>query len=307
MDGEIAAAGAVVWRPAERDRTGKTVEIALVHRPRYDDWSLPKGKQARDERSRAAAAREVAEETGLRTALGRHLGRTRYRVTRPEPATRVVAYKVVEYYAARALGGSFQPGDEVDALRWVSPEAAPELLSYEHDERIVAAFTALPPDTTTVLLLRHAKAGSRAEWAGPDSQRPLSSNGRHQVPAIAALSALYGVSRVYSAPLVRCVETVRPVADSAGVPVAEEPLLSEEGYVGNEDAALARLLEIAGAGGTPVVCSQGGVIPDLVSRVAGAAGLAVGDVASKKGSVWALFFVRDSEPRLVAADYVAQP
>lgn len=303
MPREITAAGAVVWR---RDAHGAP-EIALVHRPRYDDWSLPKGKLDRDESTRAAAVREVAEETGFRVALGRHIGRTTYPVTRPEPAT-----KVVEYYVARALDGSFEPGDEVDELRWLSVEAARELLSYDHDRQVLDAFTALPHDTTTLLLVRHAKAGSRDEWDGPDAERPLSVNGRHQLPAIHALCGLYGASRVHSAPVVRCVDTVRGVADALGVPVVEEPLLSEVGYVGAEQAAVARLLEIAGAGGTPVVCSQGGVIPDLVSRVAGAAGLPVGEVEAKKASVWALFFTcedttPEGRPHLVAADYIPQP
>ncbi|HEY7595173.1 MAG TPA: NUDIX domain-containing protein [Actinophytocola sp.] len=302
MAGEITAAGAVVWRRGAREAP----QIALVHRPRYDDWSLPKGKLERGESTREAAAREVAEETGFRVALGHHVGRTRYRVTRPEPAT-----KVVEYYAARPLDGSFEPGDEVDELRWLAPDAAKELLSYDHDRRIVDAFTALPHDTTTLLLVRHAKAGSRASWDGPDDERPLSVNGRHQLPPIHTLCGLYGASRVHAAPLVRCVETVRAVAESLGVAVTEEQLLSEAGYTGNEDAALARLLDIAGAGGTPVVCSQGGVIPDLVSRVAGAAGLPVGELAAKKASVWALFFTCDDHadggPRLVAADYIPRP
>ena len=108
---------------------------------------------------------------------------------------------------------------------------------------------------------------------------------------------------MHSAPLVRCVDTVRPVADSLGVAVTVEPLLSEEGYAGNEAAAAPRLLEIAADGGTPVVCSQGGVIPDLVSRVAEAAGMDLGEVVSKKASVWALFFTTSDGPRLVAADY----
>jgi 8-oxo-(d)GTP phosphatase len=317
MSDVIAAAGAVVWRPSPGDRAGsasrddradRTAEVALVHRPRYDDWSLPKGKLDPGESCRMAAVREVAEETGFRVALGRYLGQTRYEV--PGPAAGGPAAKVVTYYAARAVAGAFEPGDEVDELRWLPPEEALSLLSYRHDQRILAEFTALPHDTTTLLLLRHAKAGRRAEWTGPDARRPLSENGHRQLPGINTLSALYGVTRVYSAPLVRCVDTVRALADTLGVPVVEEPLMSEEGYVGNEDAAVARLLEIAGAGGTPLVCSQGGVIPDLMSRVAGTAGLAIGetgDIASKKGSIWALFFTSDTKPHPLAADYIPRP
>jgi 8-oxo-dGTP diphosphatase len=299
MAREINVAGAVVWRPGERDRS---VEIALVHRPRYDDWSLPKGKLERGESSRDAAVREVAEETGFRVELGRRLGRVRYPLSDPEPAT-----KVVEYYAARALDGEFVPGEEVDGLRWLSLDAARAALTYPHDERVLAAFTAQPHDTTTLLLVRHAKAGSRSEWDGPDDARPLSANGRGQVPPVTALAGLYGATRVHSAPLVRCVDTVRPVAERLGEDVVAEPLLAEEGYAGNEEAALARLLAIADKDGVAVVCSQGGVIPDLVSRVAGAAGVPLDRVMSKKASVWALFFARDAGLRLVAADYIARP
>ncbi len=302
MAREITAAGAVVWRHGVPGGSGGGTEIAVVHRPGYDDWSLPKGKLERGENTRVAAVREVAEETGFRVTLGRRLGRVRYRVTRPEPAT-----KVVEYYAARAGEGSFVPGDEVDELRWLEPGRALELLSYPHDERIASAFTGLPHDTTPLLLVRHAKAGSRSEWDGPDAQRPLSANGRRQLGPIAVLAELYGVTRVHSAPLVRCVDTVLDVAGRRGVPVVAEPLLSEEGYADAEEAAVARLLSMAAEGGTPVVCSQGGVIPDLVSRVAGAAGLPLGQVMSKKGSVWVLFFTPGPSPRLVAADYVAKP
>jgi len=300
--GGIDAAGAVVWRPDPGDRTGKDVQVALVHRPRYDDWSLPKGKLERDESSRATAVREVAEETGFRVTLGRHVGQVRYPVTRPTRAT-----KVVDYYAARVTGGEFASNEEVDALRWCSPEDAVELLSYAHDTRIVSSFTALPADLTTLLVVRHAKAGSRDRWPGPDAERPLSENGRRQLAPLRALARLYGADRVYSAPLVRCVDTVAQIADDAGVRVLDEPLLSEEAYQGAEERAAARLLEIAAGGGTPVVCSQGGVIPDLLSRVAGDLPMPMRRLESKKGSVWALFFTVDGDARLVAADYIRTP
>jgi 8-oxo-(d)GTP phosphatase len=304
MGPEIAAAGAVLWRPATavEKPVEKPVEIAVVHRPRYDDWSLPKGKLERGETSRVATAREVAEETGFDMALGRHLGRVRYPVTRPEPAT-----KVVEYYAGRARAGEFEPNDEVDELRWVTPASAQDLLSYQHDQRIVTTFTGLPPDLTTLLLVRHAKAGSRSDWHGEDDLRPLSENGRHQLPPLNTLASLYAADRAHSAPLVRCVNTVGQIADRLGIEVVAEPLLSEAGYEGSEEKAAERLLTIAAAGGTPVVCSQGRVIPDLVSRVAGAAGFPLERVRSKKASVWALFFAGDDVPRLVAADYIPRP
>jgi 8-oxo-(d)GTP phosphatase len=289
---EIRAAGAVVWR----DRGG-VVEVAVVHRPRYDDWSLPKGKLDPDESPRAAAWREVCEETGARVALGRFLTRTWYRVRRDR--------KVVDYFAARYVSGSFAPSEEVDELRWLPVDEASALVSYDHDRVVLSAFTLLPAALTTLLLVRHAKAGSRSEWHDVDELRPLSRGGQKQVAPIRELARMYGADRVYSAPLVRCVRTVQPVADDLGVPVGEEELLSEKAYSGMEEAAVRLLLKIATGGGVPVVCSQGGVIPDLVTRVAKTEKLPIGNhVAAKKGSVWVLFF---DENRLVAADYIERP
>ena len=289
---EILAGGAVVWRPA-----GEGVEVALVHRQRYGDWSLPKGKLEPRESTRVAAWREVREETGALVALGRLLGETRYRVG-PDR-------KVVEYFAARYLSGSFEPSDEVDELRWLPLAGAFELLSYDHDRTVLRAFTALPADLTTLLLVRHAKAGSRAEWPEADELRPLSRNGEKQVEPIRLLGTVYGADRVYAAPLVRCVRTVQPVADDLGAKVREEELLSEKAYEGMAEAAARRVLEIVADGGVPVMGSQGGVIPDLVTRLGAASGLSVDSrLKAKKGSVWALFF---DGTRLVAADYLEVP
>lgn len=292
MAEEIAAAGAVVWRLREG-----VVEVALVYRLRYDDWTLPKGKLDHGESARVAAHREVREETGARVALGRFLGRTRYRVGADR--------KVVDYFAARYLDGDFEPSEEVARLRWLPVPDALARLTYDRDHPVLTAFAALPADLTTLLLVRHAKAGSRAQWEDADELRPLSRNGEKQVPHIRELAAVYGVSRVYSAPLVRCIRTVEPIADDLGQPVVEEELVAERKYEGMAEAAQRRIVEIAAEGGVPLVCSQGGVIPDLLNRVAAASGLSLGRrVESKKGSVWALYFAND---HLVAADYIRTP
>lgn len=292
MAEEIAAAGAVVWRLRD-----DVVEVALVYRRHYDDWTLPKGKLDRDESARIAAHREVLEETGARVALGRSLVRTDYRVG-PDR-------KVVDYFAARYLDGEFVPNDEVAELRWLPVPDALGLLTYERDHPVLTAFTAHPADLTTLLLVRHAKAGSRAHWQDADELRPLSHNGERQVAPIRRIAAVYGATRVHAAPLVRCVSTVAPIADDLGVPVLPEELLAESKYEGMAEAAERRLVEIAGEGGVAVVCSQGGVIPDLITRVTAASGVPLDEpVESKKGSVWALFF---AESRLVAADYIRVP
>jgi 8-oxo-dGTP diphosphatase len=121
----IAAAGGLVVRESD----GRA-EVAVVHRPAYDDWSLPKGKLAEGEDWSEAALREVEEETGLRCELGPELTPTRYRDRKGRP-------KLVRWWRMRPLDGEFVPGGEVDELRWLEPAAALELLDYEHDRELV--------------------------------------------------------------------------------------------------------------------------------------------------------------------------
>ena len=119
----IEAAGGVV----EQDGL-----IAVVHRPRYDDWSLPKGKLDRNESSERAALREVQEETGLSCQLIEELDPVSYTDNRGRP-------KNVRYWRMKVLSGEFEVNDEVDELRWLAKADALELLSYEHDRELVAA------------------------------------------------------------------------------------------------------------------------------------------------------------------------
>ena len=126
----IRAAGAVLWRR----RPDGSVEVAVIHRPRYDDWSLPKGKLDPGETAAVAALREVHEETGQAVHPGASLGEVRY-VQRRRGRPRE---KVVEYWAMEALGGEHVPGDEVDAVRWLPPGPATELLTYDHDRALLA-------------------------------------------------------------------------------------------------------------------------------------------------------------------------
>ena len=124
---EVRAAGGLVWR----DDEGAGRQVAVVHRPRYDDWSFPKGKLDDGEGFLEAAVREVLEETGLEVAVGAELPETRYRDHKDRP-------KVVRYWAMEAIGGSFAPNDEVDELRWLAPTEARALLSYPHDVALLA-------------------------------------------------------------------------------------------------------------------------------------------------------------------------
>ena len=121
----VRAAGGMVVRGSD-----ESAQIALVHRPKYDDWSLPKGKLDRGERWSEAALREVEEETGLRCELGVELAPASYRDSKGRR-------KRVRWWLMRPLGGKFTPSSEVDELRWLEPEAALEVLDYEHDRELV--------------------------------------------------------------------------------------------------------------------------------------------------------------------------
>ncbi|MBV8933579.1 MAG: NUDIX hydrolase, partial [Kutzneria sp.] len=142
----IRAAGAALWRT----NTAGGVEVAVVHRSRHDDWSLPKGKLEAQETAPLAAFREVVEETGFSPVLGRTLADVRY------PAGG--ADKVVRYFSARVRSGRFAPNNEVDELRWLPPVEAHDLLTYSSDRDVLAALCSLPTDLVTLLLIRHAKA-----------------------------------------------------------------------------------------------------------------------------------------------------
>ena len=283
---EILAAGAVLWR-----RSGAAVQVALVHRPRYDDWSLPKGKLDPGESMPFAAVREVAEETGFTARLSSCLGDVTYDV--PEGPKRV------RYWSAEAVGGSYAANEETDGLRWCTVAEAAALLTYRRDIDVLNRFADVGVPASVVLLVRHAKAGNRAQWSADDDLRPLSGTGHEQARHLAELLPLFGPGRAATAPPVRCRDTIAPLAAALGLPVTEEPLLGEEGYWADPAKGLVRLRELAAAPGVTAVCSQGGVIPDVVAELTGR-----DDVASRKASTWVLAF-RDGAP--ITADYYPRP
>ncbi|SFB12235.1 8-oxo-dGTP diphosphatase [Amycolatopsis marina] len=306
----VRAAGAVLWRTGKKE-AGGTVEVAVAHRPRYGDWSLPKGKLDPGETPPVAAVRELREETGFDAVLGRYLRQVGYEVE--QRGSRV--YKVVDFFSARAVSGEFEANDEVDDLRWLPVREAESLLTYPADVAVLREFRALPAQLTTVLLVRHAKAGKREEWTGDDDLRPLSDAGLRQAEAVRTMVRAFGPDRVLAAPRLRCVQTVQGVAEDLSTEVRHEALLAEEGYWRDPVLGVARLLAIVSDGGTPLISSQGGVIPDVVTMLAERDGVALpwgksGTVSAKKGSLWLLSFrpaTEEEGPRLVAASYFPSP
>ena len=273
--GEIRAAGAVLWRA----RAGG-VETALVHRPRYDDWSFPKGKSMHGEHMLLTAVREVEEETGVRAALGRRLPTQSYPV-RGQP-------KRVEYWAARPFSAEpFTPGTEVDELAWLPLPVARERLSYPRDFALLDSFTAEPADSAPVILLRHANAVAKKAWqeAGHDDDRarPLSGQGVAQARMLGDLLATFAPARVISSPARRCLDTVAPYAERAGVPVVAEPAFTADStasdhgkadWTATEDARR-RIAGAAGARRPVIICAHRQNLPWLLAQACEAIGAPV--------------------------------
>jgi 8-oxo-dGTP pyrophosphatase MutT (NUDIX family)/phosphohistidine phosphatase SixA len=279
----VAAAGGVVWRGQHRD-----IEVALVHRPRYDDWTLPKGKLKDGESELAAAVREVGEEMGAEVAVSRRVGRVQYR----HEGTR----KTVAYWAMRYLGGDFVPNDEVDGIEWLAAADASRRLTYAVDLPVLADFAALPVPDSVILLVRHAKAGKRSAWRGDDRLRPLDPAGVAQAQDLAELLRRFAPQRVISADVTRCVQTVEPLATSLGLEVHLDPAFGDDSFVQTPTATETALLALAKPGTVTVVCSQGTTIPALIDT------LAPGTDSSdtRKGATWALSFV---DGDIIAVDY----
>jgi 8-oxo-dGTP diphosphatase len=254
---QIRAAGALLWRPGPDGPL-----IAVVHRVRQQDWSLPKGKLEHGEHWLAAAVREVHEETGQRVALGRPLPTLIYPV--------LGVPKVVRYWAARGGEDSFAPTHEVDAVDWLTPEQARERLSYPHDYDVVAALLAAPADTVPFVILRHAKARPRNGWpADDDHRRPLAQRGVGEAERLAPLLAAYGVQGVHSSDTRRCEDTVRPYCAAHGLPIRPEPLLSERGFAAQPDAGVARTRELLTDPRPVVLCTHRPVLAELLPRLFG--------------------------------------
>ncbi len=288
---KVRAAGGVLWREVDGQ-----VRVAVVHRPRYDDWSLPKGKLDPGELEVAAAVREVQEETGFSCVVGRGLGVTRYRVLdqgRDVP-------KRVRWWALEAGDGEFVPGPEVDRLDGLTVPQAVRRVTAGVDDGTLQRFAACPPRTSTVLLVRHGLAGRRDEWVGDDAVRPLDAAGGLQARALGDLLPLWAPTAVLSAPALRCRATVAPAAERLGLPVEVDGDLAEDAA----ERLPARLRALGQSRRTVIACSQGGAIGAAVAELTAEAGLDVGEPTAPKGSVWALSF---ADGALVDADRTALP
>lgn len=230
----VLAAGALVWR-LKNDK----LQVLVVHRPRYDDWSFPKGKAEPGESMVLTAIREVAEETGRQIVLGRYLGKARRRLVsgRKKRTLYWAAQVLPEAGPGEGLRAAVKPASkrEIDKVRWWKAEKAARKLTHADDKRLLARlvdwYESGQLQVHSLVLVRHAKAVSRATWGyGINSEitRPLvMGRGQAQARDVAALLSAYGVGELVSSPWKRCVDTLAPYAHGCGLDLRTDEAFTE--------------------------------------------------------------------------------
>jgi 8-oxo-dGTP diphosphatase len=220
----IYAAGVVCWREGNG-----SLEVLLVHRPKYKDWTFPKGKQDEGEYLPETAVREMKEETGISLKLGRSLGQISYKVDGGEE-------KFVSYWSSKAREKAwkkkkFKANEEVSEIVWETAESALKKLTYKHDQRllkdVIRIHQAGELETRALVILRHALATPRTEWKGQESKRPLLPEGRQQAKRLVSLIGAFGPKRLVTSPWKRCEQTIEPYAKAGKKKIIERSQFTE--------------------------------------------------------------------------------
>lgn len=262
----VLAAGVLCWRS-----TPAGIELLMVHRPKYDDWSFPKGKLEAGETLPECAIRELGEETGVEAVLGRALPSVRY-------LDQNGAVKQADYWVARPLrqGARTAPLSEIDAVEWVPLEKVGERLAHPTDAAPLDAIAAMAVDgeldTTPVLVVRHGTARPRDAWARADAERPLIGSGRRQAASLVSLLTCWQPEHILSSPWRRCIDTITPYAARAKVKVRTKGGLTERGFRRDQDKARKHLMDLVDRGRPSLICTHrpvlGGVFRALRERAA---------------------------------------
>lgn len=254
----IKAAGAVIWR----EESPFELEILLVHRPQYDDWSFPKGKVEDGEAPIAAAFREVKEETGVTAVFGQYLGSTSYKVEADK--------KKVKYWMAQAkeTPAEFLPNVEVDKIEWVSIKEARHFLTHEEDRELLEEFVGRERYVDTLVLLRHAKAVKRSEWNDYELDRPLTNEGIEQSKRLVAQLEPFGVQGIFSSDASRCFSTVEPLSLHLNLKATVTTSLNEESFEKSGKTPLEYVKQLMKFNGNQIVSSHNPIIPYILTKIA---------------------------------------
>ena len=287
----IRAAGALLWRESS---VGE-IEVALVHRPRYDDWSLPKGKIDENETPLACAYREVFEETGIKARFTRQLGSVEYEDNGMQ--------KRVKYWVAQALGTSdFVANEEVDQLRWLKPSDSIELATHQSDKEMIERFLEIEGPTDTLIILRHTKALERGDWDGDDSLRTLNESGFAQAKSLIDHLAPFAIDEIYSSDFTRCVQTVSPLGESRGLVVSKVPSLNEATFESDPERSISFANALKQDERNILICSHNPVIPTMLRGILNTKLKNKDLIKLEPGDAWLVHRVKGE---IVALDYLA--
>jgi 8-oxo-dGTP diphosphatase len=313
----LDGAGALVWRLED-----EKLEVLLVHRPRYDDWSWPKGKLEVGEDLISCAWREVLEETGRQVVIGRPLPKVSYPL-----ASGTV--KTVYYWAARLATDADNAAicarpahpaaqrSEIDRTRWLSADQALRRLTRPTDRvpllKLMRYHDRGQLDTRTVVVIRHAQAENRLKWTKPDGLRPLTAEGRARARGAVPLLAALGIRRVVSSPWRRCRSTISPFAHRARLAVATSRWLTEAAAKSKPARSIGLMRRIMAGGPPVVICSHRPVLPLLLSvigeRAAGKVhrALATGPLATGEAAIAHTARTGSGKVKVVALDRIRPP
>lgn len=256
QDVTVTAAGALCWR----SRRGQ-LEVLLIHRPRYDDWSWPKGKLDAGETNPECAVREVMEEVDVTVQLGIPLPSIEYPVAS--------GLKKVYYWAAKLEKSTPRPdGSEVDEIRWCTPDEASRMLSNPSDrdplQALVDAHRRDELETYPFVVVRHAKARPRSSWARAEGERPLAATGQRQALAVCRLLSAWKPKRIVSSPWTRCMQTITPYARFNNARIRTVDAITEHSAHRNPKKARAAIKGLLDKRKSTAVCTHRPVLPQVI-------------------------------------------
>jgi 8-oxo-dGTP pyrophosphatase MutT (NUDIX family)/phosphohistidine phosphatase SixA len=263
----IYAAGILCWR-----EKGSDIEVLLVHREYYSDWSFPKGKQDPGELLPETAVREVYEEAGLKVKLGRKLSIIRYLVGDEE--------KEVHYWASKVPSKAtkkqkFKANEEIAKIEWLSSKKALTLLSYDHDRQLLIEALEFHSkkelETRALIVLRHAKATQRSDWKGEEAKRPLLSEGQKHAKALIPVLAAYGPKVLVTSPWKRCRDTVAPYAKWAKKTLVERGQLTERSTKRSPLSTKKVVRHLLGESKSGLICTHRPALPSVLEPLASTA------------------------------------
>lgn len=290
---EFWAAGTVTWR---RNETGE-VQVALIHRPKYDDWSFPKGKIEGLESPTACAHRETLEETGFEVRLHSFLGELAYQT--PEGTKRI------KYWSAKFLDEIKSVNfSEVDQVLWLESKIAREKLTNPDDREILDRFLSTDLDTRVLILLRHAKAIARDEWQSEDLDRPLSALGEQQAKRLVSSLSPFAIKEIHSSSAVRCYETINPLARALSLDYFFTDSLTEYVYQQNSARTLKYIDRLLENDHTTLVCGHNPILPRYLAQKFERQGFEISEGALKPGEAWVVHHIGKE---VISVDHLPAP